>query len=228
MKLRSWLGAALLAVVSVLGLAVPATAAGHLQLSSNGATWGNNLSAPLFDPAFRWVPGDSQTASFYIRNQTGQDAVLDLIMLPAQYGDLMKSGDLTVSGQVDGGTWVGATSADNSHFLITSAPVPGKAVRKINIRIDMTGSSSNATQDRQVGLAFDVALTQGKAIVLAPTQGGGHGHGTGGKDPNALPKTGNDVSPLMILLAVLLCAGGAALAVLSQRDGTKEREISHA
>ena len=228
MKLRSWLGAALLAVVSVLGLAVPATAAGHLQLSSNGVTWGNNLSAPLFDPVFRWVPGDSQTASFYIRNQTGQDAVLDLIMLPAQYGDLMKSGDLTVSGQVDGGTWVGATSADNSHFLITSAPVPGKAVRKINIRIDFAGSSSNATQNRQVGLAFDVALTQAKAIVLAPTQGGGHGSGAGGKNPNSLPNTGNDVSPLMILLAVLLCAGGAALAVLSQRDGTKERETSHA
>ena len=222
MKLRSWLGATLLVVLSVLGFAVPASAAGQLELSSNGVTWGSSLSAPLFDPAFRWVPGDSQTASFYVRNHTGQDAVLDVIMLPAQFGDLMRSGDLTVSAEVDGGTWVGATSADNSHFLITSAPVPAKAVRKVNVRIDFASTSSNATQNRRLGLAFDVALTQSKAIVLAPTQGG-HGNGAGGKNPNSLPNTGNDVSPLTIALGALLCALGAGLAVLGQRRAEKSR-----
>ena len=229
MKLQTLIATALLTVMAALGFASPASAVDKLELSADGISWGTSLPAPLFDPSFRWVPGDSETASFYVRNHTGQDAVLNVIMLPAQFGDLMASGDLTVSAQVDGGTWVGATTADNSHFLITNASVPGKAVRKINVRIDFAASSGNATQDRQVGLAFDVNLTQGRAIVLAPTQGGGHG---GPKDnhPGSLPNTGNDVSPLMILLAALLCAGGAALALVSQRtpDTTKERDSSHA
>src|SRR3954451_20332829 len=136
MKARAGFAAALLVLLAAVGLASPASAATKLELSANGVTWGANLPAPLFDPAFRWVPGDSESRSFYVRNHTGQDAVLNVIMLPAQFGDLMASGDLTVSAQLDGGTWVGASSADNSHFLITNASVPGKAVRKINVRVD--------------------------------------------------------------------------------------------
>lgn len=222
--------AAVLGVLGILGVASPASAASKLELSADGVTWGSSLSAPLFDPAFRWVPGDSQTRSFYVRNHTGQDAVLDVIMLPAQFGDLMKSGDLTVSAQVDGGAWTGATSADNSHFLIASAPVPGKAVRKINVRIDLSAGSTDATQDRQLGLAFDVALSQAGVAVLAPTQGGSGGHGPKSHHPGLLPNTGDDVSPRTILLAALLCVGGAALAVASQRTpgATKKKEESHA
>jgi LPXTG-motif cell wall-anchored protein len=148
-------------------------------------------------------------------------------MLPAQFGDLMTSGDLSVSAQVDGGTWVSASTADNTHVLIDNAPVPSKAVVKVNVRIDFASTSTNVTQDRLVGLAFDVSLTQG-ALVLAPTTGGGHGHG-GVSAPGSLPNTGNDVSPLTIILGALLCAVGAGLALLGQRrEARKEREPSHA
>jgi LPXTG-motif cell wall-anchored protein len=230
MNPRTWLVAALLGTLALLGLAGPASAAGKkLELSSDGVTWADNLAAPLFDPSFRWVPGDSETRSFYVRNHTGQAAVLDVIMLPAQFGDLMKSGDLTVSAQVDGGTWTGATSADNSHFLIANASVPGKAVRKINVRIDFSSGSTNATQDRQFGLAFDVVLSQAGTVVLAPTQGGAGGHGPKNHQPGLLPNTGNDVSPLTIIFGALLCALGAGLALLGQRrEARKEREPSHA
>jgi preprotein translocase subunit SecG len=227
---RTWLVAALLAVVAILGFATPASAAGNkLQLSADGVTWGNNLPGPLFAPSFRWVPGDSETRSFFVRNHTGQDAVLTLFLLPAQYGDLMASGDITVSAQVDGGAWVSATTADNTHVLVDNAAVPGKAVRKINVRVAFAAGATNATQDRVVGLAFDVSLTQG-ALVLAPTTGGGHGNG-GVSPPGSLPGTGNDLSPLTIVLGVLLCALGAGLAVISQRvsdNKQKKREISHA
>ena len=80
-----------------------------------------------------------------------------------------------------------------------------------------------------MGLAFDVNLSQG-AVVLAPT-GGGAGNGpTHHHNPGSLPNTGNDLSPSTLLLAVLLCASGAGLALLSQRnsDPTKEKETSHA
>jgi LPXTG-motif cell wall-anchored protein len=151
-----------------------------------------------------------------------------VIMRPAQCGYLMACGALTVSAQVDGGTWVSATSADNSHFLVTNASVPGKAVRKVNVRIDFAATADNATQDRQVGLAFDVSLTQGRAIVLAPTQGGGNG-GPKNHHPGSLPNTGNDLSPIAIVLGVLMCALGAGLALLGQRrEARKEREMSHA
>ncbi|MGY2874992.1 LPXTG-motif cell wall-anchored protein [Marmoricola sp. URHA0025 HA25] len=226
MKLHALIAAALLTVMAALGLAAPASAAGNqLQVSADGVTWGASLPTPLFSPSSRWIPGDSETRSFYVRNHTGQDAVLDVIMLPAQFGDLMTSGALTVSAQVDGGTWVSATSADNSHFLITNASVPGKAVRKINVRIAFAASAGNATQDREVGLAFDVSLTQGRAIVLAPHAGnGGPKH-----HPGSLPNTGNDVSPSTIALAALMCLLGAALALVGQRTSNhKKKEDSHA
>ena len=229
MTIRTWVVAAFVSVLGVLGLASPASAADELQLSPDGVGWSSSLPSPLFDPAFRWVPGDSQTASFYVRNQTGDGGVLNLIMLPARYGDLMAGGDLTVSAQVDGGTWMSTNSADSSHILIAGSAVPAGAVRKINVRIDFNPASTNATQDRQVGLAFDVNLSQG-AVVLAPT-GGGAGNGpTHHHNPGSLPNTGNDLSPSTLLLAVLLCASGAGLALLSQRnsDPTKEKETSHA
>ena len=234
MKLRSWLTAGLIGMLSVLGFAAPASAAGELELSPDGVTWAAGLPAPLFDPAFRWVPGDSETASFYVRNQSSDAGVLNVIMLPAQFGDLMASGDLTVSAQVDGGSFVGATSADNSHSLIVDAAVPAGAVRKINVRIDFNPLSGNTTENRQVGLAFDVNLSQAGTVVLAPTTGNG-GSGSGGPKhhahhPGLLPGTGNDVSLSMILLAALLCVGGAGLALFSQRprNATKEKEDSHA
>lgn len=228
MSLRSWLVAALLSTMAALGLAAPASAAGELQLSADGVTWGASLPAPLFDPAFRWVPGDSETRSFYVRNNAAEDGVLNLFMLPAQFGDLMTSGDLSVSAQVDGGTWVSASTADNTHVLIDNATVPSGAVVKVNVRIDFASTSTNATQDRLVGLAFDVSLTQG-ALVLAPTTGGGgHGHG-GVSAPGSLPNTGNDVSPLTIIFGALLLAVGAGLALFGQRrEARKEGEMSHA
>ena len=61
----------------ILLTATPAVAADEIGLSSDGFSWGSTLPQPLFDPAFRWVPGDRETASFWVRNQSGDGALLD-------------------------------------------------------------------------------------------------------------------------------------------------------
>lgn len=258
--MRALLGGLVLGAMTVVGFGAPASAASQLELSADGVHWAAALPGPLFDPTFRWVPGDSETASFWVRNHTGASAVLNLSMLATQAGALGGLNGVAVQARVDNGPWASSAVPGQRAALISNAAMPGKAERRIDVRLSFPYGSANdnATQDQHLGLTFNVSLTQtGGGVTLAPAHGedaqaGGHGSAGGaasgpqmaagatgshhagqhaGVDtPNSLPETGSNVSPLMILLAALLCAGGAALALFSQRptDVSKERESSHA
>ena len=49
--------------------ATAAPPGGAIELSVDGQTWSADLAADLFDPAFRWVPGDTETASLLMRSR---------------------------------------------------------------------------------------------------------------------------------------------------------------
>lgn len=216
--MRRLLAALLLAALALVGVPATATAAGELGLSNNGTTWSATLPSPIFDPAFRWVPGDSETGTFYIRNQSPDSGLLDLTMLASQVTELIDSGDLTVSAQVDGGDWVGVTTA-GPHALITDEPVPAGAVRRINVRVDFDPASTNPTQDQRLDLRFNVALTQDTSVAPPTNPGGdgdGDGNGNGGSD---LPNTGSGVRLWMILVGGLSIALGVVVARRSSNEG---------
>jgi LPXTG-motif cell wall-anchored protein len=230
MNARRWLTALAMGLLAVCGWGAPAQAAGELGLSPDGVHWAATLPAPIFDPAFRWVPGDSETASFYVRNQAKEAGALTVTMLAPAVHDLIDSGDLTVSAQFENKPFVSVTTA-GAHTLVDAVTVPPKGVRKITIRVAFDPTSPNSTEDKLLDLRFGVTLTQRGSAVSPPQTGTGHGNGgTGVSAPGGLPNTGSDTSPLMLLLAVLLCVGGAALAVVSQRTthATKAKEEAHA
>lgn len=178
--MRALLGSLALAAMTLVGFGAPASAASQLELSADGVHWAATLPGPLFNSAFRWVPGDSETASFFVRNHTGANAVLNLSMLATQGGALAASG-VTVQARADSGAWVGAAVPGNQVALLSNAPMPGKAVRKIDVRVTFPygTAADNASQDRKLGLNFNVTLTQtGGGVTLAPT-GGSSGGGSG-------------------------------------------------
>ena len=94
---------AIVIVAAILLAAAPAIAADEVGLSSDGVSWGSALSEPLFDPAFRWVPGDRETASFWVRNESSDAALLDVAILGSSVDALMETGDLSVTVAVAGG-----------------------------------------------------------------------------------------------------------------------------
>jgi len=209
-------------VVPALGLALgliagpvgPASAADELGLSPDGVTWAGALPGPIFDPAFRWVPGDSEIGTFYVRNQSTDDGVLDLTMQAAQVTDLIDTGDLSVSARVNDGDWAAVTTA-GPHTLVTAEDVPSGEVRKIDVKVDFDPESVNDSQEKVLDLRFTVSLHQGP-IVSAPGGDGAGGNGSGG-DGNNLPNTGSDIHPWMFLVAGLSIVLGALLARRSSR-----------
>ncbi|MET3963655.1 hypothetical protein ABIE44_003589 [Marmoricola sp. OAE513] len=221
------------ALVAALGSAAPASAADELGLSPDGVTWSANLPAPLFDPAFRWVPGDVETASFYVRNQDSEAGVLQVVMESTQVRSLIDTGDLEVAVRVGDSEYAAVTTA-GPHTLVQGEQIPAGEVRRIDVRITFEPASSNASQTKQLDLRFGVTLSQDTS-VLPPDNGGdgdgdGNGNGVAGPDNNGvLPGTGSTISRGLLLLAVVLTAGGLGLVGIGRRNrDTDERQTSHA
>lgn len=227
---------ALAVVVGVLGFGTgSATAAGEIGLSTDGVHWSSTLPGPLFAPGFVWVPGDTKTATFYVRNQATDAAVLDLTMVTGPVETLIDTGDLTVGASVDGGPFTNASTA-GSHLLVDQVPVAVGAVEKIDVRVTFDPAATNESQTRQLDLHFTVGLSQDTA-VSPPTGGNGGNGGNGGSGgtvsgpggTSGLPGTGTVITPGMLILAAALCACGLGLIGWARRSREPhERQNSHA
>lgn len=137
----------------------PAAASDELGLSRDGTTWAPDLSDPLFEAAVRWVPGDSRTASFYVRNQSGQAGTLSLDILGTATDSLMQTGDLSVEAHGAGGDWTPVTEP-GTHRLLSAGQVPSSATRRVDVTVTFDPASSNQSQVRSLDLALQVRLIQ--------------------------------------------------------------------
>lgn len=68
-----------LAVALVVLPAIPAAAAGEIEVSSDGSSWGSQLAQPLFS-GVALVPLGSAAADFLLRNSSGDDAFLRIVL----------------------------------------------------------------------------------------------------------------------------------------------------
>lgn len=215
-----------LLVVTVLGLlvatAVPAAAADELGISPDGVTWASSLPGPLFDPALRWVPGDSETRSFWVRNQSTDDGVLTITMLTGPVESLIDTGDLTVSAKVDDGDYTSASTSGPRRLVNQVSVAPGEE-REVTVKVDVDPESPNASQDLKLDLDFRVSLTQDTTAVQPPSNGGGGNGGVAGPGDD-LPDTGTVVTPVMLLLAALLVASGIGFVGFARRRTTRLEE----
>lgn len=193
-----------------------AHAADELGLSNDGTTWASTLPAPLFDPNVRWVPGDRQEESFWVRNLSGDGAVLDIAVLGSPIDSLVETGDLDVEVKAGNGPWH-ATDQAGRHTLVSSMPVEAGQREKVTVAVDFDPASTNHSQFKRLELAFEVRLTQ-DTLGGNGSHDGHHGSGHhGDRDRNGdLPGTGG--LPWWVLPLGTALTGAGAFAVAATRE----------
>lgn len=139
----------------------PAFAADEIGLSNDGVHWSPDLATPLFDPGFRWVPGDRETASFWVRNQSEDGARLEIVVLGDGIDSLMTTGDLSVTiGSENGGA---SSTMTTGRQLLSSRPVEAGETERIDVTIAFDSAATNQSQVKALDLRFEVRLTQSLA-----------------------------------------------------------------
>jgi hypothetical protein len=193
-------------------MSCPAYGAGELGVSADGVHWMSSITDPLFDESMVWVPGDSEAAPFYVRNQGGSPGDLTVDILGSRVGDLMDSGDLHVTATGGGGAWT-TVSEGGKHRLLSTPRVPAGHVVAVHVTVAFDFASGNDTQLRAADLRFWVTLTQSTSTG----SGGGHdGNGSG------LPGTGApDLRWYAALSSVLI---GTGLAIVSRRHESPRKD----
>ena len=138
--------------------ASPALAAGELGLSLDGTHWSQSISTPLFDPSFRWVPGDSEVETFFVRNQGASPGDLTIGLLSPAASDLIDSGDLHVTAKGGGGAWT-TVSQSGTHRLLSATDIAEGQVSPIKVTVSFDSTSTNATQLLASELTFRITLS---------------------------------------------------------------------
>ena len=184
--------------------ASPAYATNELGLSVDGVHWVQSIDAPLFDESMRWVPGDSESATFFVRNQGGTPGDLAVDVLGSHVGNLIDSRDLRVTAKGGGGAWT-TVSEGGTRRLLTAPRIPDGSVVPIDLAISFDFSSPNATQVRASDVNFRVTLSE--SLPGGPSETPGPGPG--------LPGTGApEVRWIAAIGAILI---GVGLAFVSRR-----------
>lgn len=195
-------------LVTLAAPTAPARASDELGLSTDGQTWVTSLATPLFDPSFRWVPGDVETASFHVRNQGPTRAVLTIEVVTRDPGRLIGNDDLEIAARVAGGAWQTVERGGSAEALLDDL-VPRGDRRRVDVRVRLVATSPNRSQGDAIRLSLVVTLAQD--VV------GAEAGGDGGQDAGLLPGTGSPVGLGALVLAAVLIGAGLALAGRGRR-----------
>lgn len=207
------------------GVAAPASAADEIGLSLDGERWADRLTQPLFDQDTLWVPGDSRTVSFYVRNQAGSDASLTASVRSSDQDGLMKNDHIALRARA-GGRWFALRNGKPSQQLTEAVITPGTPV-KIEVEAAFDPNSSNRSQTESVRLMFEVRLTDAAGSDV-PQDGENPVAGDGSDEESEglagfLPDTGSGIPVILMLMAGIATAVGATVVVA----GRRERESDH-
>ena len=203
-------------LLSTAVVAAPAHAADEVGLSLDGQTWAGSLRRPLFDPDVRWVPGDSETASFLVRNQGPSAAWLTIEVLGTDSDQLLANGEIEMSVRARGGDWETVVNGVPSRSLTTAAVAEGGRTR-VDLQAVFAWDSPNDSIRDRLPLDVVVRLTQAGPV----------------RDENAadddrlgwLPDTGSAVSKALAWLAAILLGSGLALLAARKRESETEADV---
>lgn len=213
------------AVLVVGGAAAPVHADGEIGLSEDGVTWTTSLVDPIFEPEFRFMPGDVEERGFQVRNDGPSDGVLTVDVLASDPDALLANDDFLVEAQVGAGPWTNVEPGTTR--AATELKIPQGA--QTDVRIRATFVLESTSEDEII--PFSVRLTMSEdGEVGGVDAGGGDGDGdaggageVGGVDDGILPDTGSPFGLGLIWLAAGLIGAGLALA-LPRR--ARDREVA--
>lgn len=151
-------------VLLVASVPTAAQAADELGLSADGVSWGPTLDGPLFDPDFRWIPGDQKFTSFWLRNQSATPALLDIDVMGTDTDALLRTGDLEVAVRVGDGPWV-TTRQSGRQSLAAAVPVDTGQERQVTVSVQLDAAATNTSQVQRWDLRFEARLTEDTSVL---------------------------------------------------------------
>ena len=196
-------------VLASIALTIDAGAAhadGNVGLSLDGHSWASELRQPLFDPAFRWVLGDTETRSFWVRNQGPTAASMRIALRTTDPDRLVAREDLRIDARVWGGSWT--SLAGGADQALTDEAIPEGDRVRLDLRVVFVPGATNPTEREHLPSGFVVRLTQ---AGLGGADGGGE------RPSGGLPNTGNEVELWLVWLGTALLGGGLVLVLAARR-----------
>lgn len=163
--------AVVVAVTSALTAAETAAAAGIIDVSNDGVTYGSTYPGTLFDPSFVMIPGASQAKVFYVRNSGNETGTLRVTMENVSSNDVDFADALTVSVSTPGHPGIPASISKASPCWalaqgLSVAPGQSIAVTTKALLGDLNGT---AGQGATAGLTIRVTLSALGTPTPAPT-----------------------------------------------------------
>lgn len=223
-----------LAVGLLLAATAPATASAtdEIGLSRDGVNWVDDLTQPLFDEDLRWVPGDSRTVRFYVRNQADSGGALTATVRANDPDGLLSPENVTLRARANG-TWFTLNNGEPSDAL-TAASIGAGEIVPVDLRATFSAGSSNTSQRDAADVTLELRLT-GVRDAVDDAGDSEDSPGTDGS-PDAedsedlagwLPQTGAPASLQLVWWAVLVTAAGIAFVAAGRRrdDEREESEI---
>ncbi len=216
--------------------AIPAHADGELGVSRDGVHWADSLSEPLFDSDFRWVPGDAQTTTFWVRNQAATGAELTVDVRADGDLELLGPGDMTIEARAGNDAWLPLENGTLSAGRLNDAIITAGTSSPVDVRIALKPESINQSQLRSLRLSFAATLSQSmRDADDAPAALDEPGHGVTVADgPRAvdsynragvLPNTGAPEFMWIAISGSLLIGIGLALLVGRRRNDEKSANV---
>ncbi|MGB9012597.1 MAG: hypothetical protein WCB95_07040 [Aeromicrobium sp.] len=191
----------LLALAAVMLSAAPAHAADEISLSRDGITWYESLPDTLFSESMRWVPGDSQIETFYVRNDGPGGALFTITARRAGSPELVSNDDIALRARVDGGSWVSLINGMPSENM-TKQNIKRGDVARVDVNATFDPASSNQTQRTTLAAVFTVALAGTPERNESAGGSGDVGRGA------LLPGVGSRVSAWLLVAASAMLALG--------------------
>lgn len=168
MKIRTQVFAAILLGGFFLAPGTAASAAaGGVQVSPDGTNFAANHTGALFNDIARMVPGDSQSAVFYVRNSGTEAGILritlqDVVSSDADYADAL---GITLSSAATPGTASAISAANPCMVLLEGETVaPGQVVT-----VSSTAALGNLAGQAGQGATATFSLGVGLRSLDAPT-----------------------------------------------------------
>lgn len=222
-----FLGILMIALTTMVP-AQSANAASSILISDDGVTFSTTYPGVLFDDIVHVVPGDTQTAVFYLRNTGPDDGYVRLTVRDVT-GDsvLLKALTLSAGPPARPGSEIQLSKAEPCWVLNEAIPLPSGATTRITTQLKFTAPAGNATQNSVADFDLGVQLSDA-AVPLPPTECGGSDIDVPGAlpapypDADDLPPTGGEVPIGLISVMAFLIGVGAFLIVATRRRKNRE------
>ncbi|MGO3148184.1 MAG: hypothetical protein ACTIJ6_10960 [Leucobacter sp.] len=160
--------AASVLLTGTLAWASPAravTESPKIELSADGIVWASNLADPLFDSETRWVPGDSRTATFFVRNLGGTDAWLSLKAERLSSARPLPEDDIVLATRASDGAWENLGGTPAKKLALTESD---SAATEVTVQAQVPWRAGNDTQLDDARFNITVNLAEAVDVPNAP------------------------------------------------------------